>query len=131
MTSRIMLVDGTADKINPYQGGEVSLFGVKHVGTCISAADTAKYFLIINNMGDAPEVTDLFTNATDESLPVKVQSWRLLGRAFIELYSIKNGGHVIPQPFYRFPRIMGKTSANFNAPEKAIEFFNIIKHPIL
>jgi hypothetical protein len=33
---------------------------------------------------------------------------------------------VIPQPYYRFPRLMGKTAANFDATVKAVEFFQIM-----
>jgi polyhydroxybutyrate depolymerase len=126
-TSRIMLVAGTADTINPYHGGKVSLFGLKQVGTCISAVDTAKYFLVANNIKGEPEITNLQTDKKGSSLPVKLQSWRSSGTPFVELCSIKDGGHVIPQSDYRFPRLMGKTASSFNTPKKAIEFFEITK----
>lgn len=124
-TSRVMLVSGTGDPISPYYGGKVSLFGLKQIGNCISAVDTAEYFLSANNMKNTPEVISLETTNKKGALSVEVQSWRSAGRAFVELYSIEAGDHVIPQLYYRFPRLMGKTAANFDATVKAVEFFQI------
>jgi polyhydroxybutyrate depolymerase len=125
-TSRVMLVSGTGDPINPYSGGKVSLFGLKQIGTCMSAVATAEYFLSTNNVKNTPEVINLENTNTKRAFPVEVQSWRSAGKAFVKLYSIKAGGHVIPQPYYRFPRLMGKTAANFDATVKAVEFFQIM-----
>ncbi|WP_419803183.1 alpha/beta hydrolase family esterase [Mucilaginibacter sp.] len=44
-TSRVMLVAGTKDPINPYNGGEVTLFGLKKIGTVVSAQDPRKVWL--------------------------------------------------------------------------------------
>jgi polyhydroxybutyrate depolymerase len=33
-TSRVMLIHGTSDPINPYQGGTVTLFGFANRGYC-------------------------------------------------------------------------------------------------
>jgi len=44
-------------------------------------------------------------------------------RASFCLYTVRGGGHVVPQQAYRFPRVLGKTSSALNAPREAIRFF--------
>ncbi len=122
-TPRIMLVAGTADTISPYHGGKVSLFGFKRIGTCVSANDTGKYFAMRNSANDESTVINEEIGIMKDSLLVNVKTWKISGKSVIKLYSIRNGGHVIPQPFYRFPRVMGKTALNFNSPLKALDFF--------
>jgi polyhydroxybutyrate depolymerase len=119
LTSRILLFAGTNDPISPYNGGVVSLFGVKRVGTAVSAQDTALHFAQRNDLNSREPVKE---NIADQ---VSRQTWKRNGADTVSLVSLAHGGHVIPQPFYRFPRIMGKTHP-FNSPLAAIEFFELI-----
>ena len=43
-TARVLLVSGTKDPISPYNGGEVTLFGLSSRGRCLSAQATAAEF---------------------------------------------------------------------------------------
>jgi len=124
-TSKIMLVTGTEDSINPYQGGAVTLFGLKKVGTAISAKATAEQFVERNGITAGPETISLPSQRTSDPTFVQRECWRLSGKAVVELYTINGGGHVIPQPKFRFPRLMGKTTGNFNAPLEAVKFFGL------
>lgn len=121
-TSRVMLITGTADKINPYLGGEVSIFGMKRVGNAISALETAKDFAKRNDLRMKPVLTveGKSVNATFEKL-----TYDSAGKAWVELVSIKGGGHVIPQPLFRFPRIMGKSVPDYNSAMEAVMFFGL------
>jgi polyhydroxybutyrate depolymerase len=118
-TSRILLFAGTNDPISPYNGGAVSLFGVKRIGTAVSARDTALHFVQRNDLNSYEQVKE---NIADE---VSRQTWKRDGTVLVSLFSLTQGGHVIPQPFYRFPRIMGKTHS-FNSPLAVIEFFGLV-----
>ncbi|MBI4855115.1 MAG: hypothetical protein HY819_25210 [Acidobacteria bacterium] len=40
----VMIINDTADPINPYNGGKVTLFGFGNRGTVLSSIETAKYF---------------------------------------------------------------------------------------
>ncbi len=40
----VMVVNGTADRINPYDGGTVRLPDGSSLGNVVSAAETARYF---------------------------------------------------------------------------------------
>jgi polyhydroxybutyrate depolymerase len=124
-TSKIMLVTGTEDSLNPYMGGVVSLFGLKKVGTAISAKATAEHFVQRNGITAEPEILSLPRQKTSDLTSVQRERWRLSGKAVVELYTINGGGHVIPQPKFRFPRLMGKTTGNFNGPLEAAKFFGL------
>ena len=54
---------------------------------------------------------------------VETLTWHANGKPFCCLYTVPGGGHVIPQPAYRFPRLLGKTTTVLNAPREAIRFF--------
>lgn len=129
-TSRLMLVAGTKDPINLYKGGEVTLFGFKKIGTVISAQATAESLAKRNRSGAAPlpEQTH-YLKETDPKKGISVyperQVWAKAGQPVVELYTIHGGGHVIPQLNFRFPRLMGKTASNFDAPGQAVSFFGL------
>jgi polyhydroxybutyrate depolymerase len=41
------------------------------------------------------------------------------------LYSVRRGGHVIPQPHGRSPRLLGRKTTALDAPKAACEFFGL------
>jgi polyhydroxybutyrate depolymerase len=124
-TSRIMLVIGTKDPICPYQGGVVSLLGLKKIGTCISAAASAETYTKRNGITGSPDEMKGPNGSSAVSRSVESKRWNKSGDAYVELFSVIGGGHVIPQPVYMFPRILGKTVRDFNSIEQAIEFFHL------
>lgn len=100
----IMIVNGTADKICPAKGGELNLFGAKR-GFVVSALETGRLFA---GKAAANEVHSGHRyNWTDK----------------VVLYLLEGGGHVIPQPLTRFPRLMGNMRKDFDAPAAALRFF--------
>lgn len=118
----LMLVSGTADKIIPYQGGEISLFGRRNIGSVVSSQDTAEFFAALadaNSHEHVPAVS--FADGTS----VEVQTWKSDARHAVTLYTIHGGGHVVPQTTYRFPRLLGKTTRGFDMPAACINFFGL------
>ncbi|KAJ7249788.1 Alpha/Beta hydrolase protein [Mycena haematopus] len=114
-TVPVMLFNGTADPIIPFQGGEVTLFGFASRGFVQSAAATAADFARRNGLYSEPAV--LTTGA------IKRYTWARADHPHIVQYIIAGGGHVIPQPLYRFPRLLGSTSYELNASAEAMRFF--------
>jgi polyhydroxybutyrate depolymerase len=47
-------MNGTADTINPYKGGNVSIFGFGNRGTVLSSEDTARYFVALDGISTVP-----------------------------------------------------------------------------
>ena len=47
------------------------------------------------------------------------------GKPYIVLYSVLNGGHVVPQPSFRFPRLLGATTLDQDIPLEANALFKL------
>ena len=129
-TSRVMLVTGTKDPINPYYGGDVTLFGFKKIGTVISAQASAESLAERNGIITKPFTEKIHKSKEydleeNKSIYTERESWTKVGQAVVELYTIYGGGHVIPQSKFRFPRLMGETSKSFDAPQQAVSFFGL------
>jgi poly(3-hydroxybutyrate) depolymerase len=43
----------------------------------------------------------------------------------VALYKIEDGGHVVPQSVFRYPRILGHTTTAVDMPKLMIEMFHI------
>jgi poly(3-hydroxybutyrate) depolymerase len=41
------------------------------------------------------------------------------------LYTVHGGGHVVPQPAFRYPRMLGRTAGDLDAPSSALQFFGL------
>jgi poly(3-hydroxybutyrate) depolymerase len=61
--------------------------------------------------------------STDPTTSVDSLTWERSGLPVCCLYTVKGGGHVIPQRAYRFPRLFGRTTSALDAPSEAIRFF--------
>ena len=127
-TSRVMLVNGTADPINPYQGGIVTLFGFASRGSVMSSMASVQNFAERNGITATPPMPgQLPKGFADDPTSVETLIWHADGKPFSCLYTVRGGGHVIPQQTYRFPKLLGKTTSVLNAPREASRFFEYDK----
>ena len=119
-TSSVMIMNGTKDPINPFDGGEVKLFGLLRRGKVRSSRASGQYFADLNNITGTPE-----TNETQVADRVHVEQvlWRNDSKVEVELVAIHGGGHGIPQPYLRYPRILGPTPKDPNGPAVIWAFF--------
>jgi len=102
---KTLIVNGTHDPVNPFDGGEVSLFGFQSLGLVRSSRDSADYFLSL--YGNTPDTLHETTHTRIP--PATISEWRFRGTPVIALVTIQGGGHTIPQRAYRFPRLLGPT----------------------
>lgn len=118
----IGLVEGTQDPINPYEGGQVTLFGFGNRGNVLSADASAEWFAKI--LG----VESVTTKPPVEILGSFVQQkdWSSTD-AHISLITIEGGGHTIPQANARFRRILGLTLKDDAVLESAMQLFKTHK----
>jgi polyhydroxybutyrate depolymerase len=119
----IMIMNGTADPINPYGGGTASIFGLGSRGTVLSAYESAHYFAQVNGHLVDPKLTLVLKEGAPSSKAVELLDWRDPGKPEVSLVTIQGGGHVVPQPVYNAPILMGWTSSRINGPEKIWDFF--------
>ncbi|MDB6017163.1 MAG: hypothetical protein JWR19_1652 [Pedosphaera sp.] len=126
-TARIMLVDGTKDPINPYDGGKITLFGFSNRGVVLSAPASAESLARRNSATGTPVEADLPRKDANDPTAVDLKRWANGNTPIVELYTVTGGGHVVPQPVFRFPRLLGRTTSELDAPRAALLFFGITK----
>lgn len=117
----IMLVNGTSDPINPYQGGAVTLFGFGNRGTVRSAGESALYFARAAG-AIGPSTDRIPPKGSADPTWVERSVWRT-GKREVVLLSVHGGGHVIPQSAYRPPRLLGAATTSIDGPSAAWAFF--------
>jgi len=89
----VMVINGTADPINPYRGGMVNLGGAQ-LGNVLSSEDTAKYWAKLLDATGQPETTKLPHKGGPTS--VTRMSWLKAGKPVVVHYSVPNCGHSMP-----------------------------------
>ncbi len=132
----VMLMNGTADPLVPYTGGDAALFGLFfNSGKVLSAEASAIFFAekykllssvnpVASNSANSSDLSTASNLANDPSLShVQRQQWRGEGRVEVELISIIGGGHGMPQPYWQRPRILGPSPMTPNGPELIWQFF--------
>ncbi|MGH8460320.1 MAG: alpha/beta hydrolase family esterase [Stenotrophobium sp.] len=126
-TARIMLVDGTRDPINPYQGGGVTLFGFGKRGSVLSAQESVRQLAARNGLLSPPVAAQMPHLHAGDPTSVDRLTWANNGVPVTVLYTVHGGGHVVPQPAFRFPRLLGRTTGDLDAPKAALEFFGLLR----
>jgi polyhydroxybutyrate depolymerase len=121
-----LFVNGTRDPVNPYEGGRVTIFGFGDRGTVRSAIESAEYFGRTSGDVKREGPIEIVPATSDHPTFVDHRTWCAPAGEDVGLFTVHGGGHVIPQPHYRFPRIIGRTETRFNAPAACWKFFSAI-----
>lgn len=122
-TPPVLMENGTADRWNAYEGGEKILPGIPRRGPVLSALDSLH--ALARRNGASTDCPARLLPDSDGDLPVTRHACQRNGKDWVVLYSIEGGGHVFPQPVYRFPRMYGQSPGQFNLPQVAVEFFGL------
>ena len=120
-TSSVMIMNGTEDPLVPFDGGNVSLFGFSYqYGRVMSSRASGQYFADLNHIGGLPA-----TNRMQVAGGVQVEHvvWGNSSTVEVELVAIHGGGHGIPQPYRRGPRLLGPSPSAPNGPDMVWTFF--------
>lgn len=117
----VMTINGTADPVALYNGGQRPGSGN---GPAMSTQETMAYFAKLNGQDGPPDVTRLPHLKESDPTSVERTAWTAPGKPPVVLYTIHGGGHVVPQPFYRYPRVVGRMTEDMNAPEIIWDFFS-------
>jgi poly(3-hydroxybutyrate) depolymerase len=89
-------------------------------GKVRSSRESGQYLADLNNITGTPETSE--TQVTD-GVHVEQVLWHNDSKVEVELVAIRGGGHGIPQPYWRYPRILGPTAREPNGPEVIWAFF--------
>jgi polyhydroxybutyrate depolymerase len=121
----LLVVDGEKDPIHPIDGGRVILFGLSYRGRMLSAFDTAQTFAKRLGVASAPQAIHIDPQKRGDPTSADGFLWPSAPSPVVALYKIKGGGHVVPQPVFRYPRIVGRTTTAVDMPKLMIEMFHI------
>ena len=120
-SASVMIMNGTEDPLVPFEGGQVSLFGLFYRnGNVMSSRESGQYFADLNHIAGAPRANE--TNVAD-GVRVEHMLWRNDSKVEVELVAIHGGGHGIPQPYRRRPRLLGPSPKEPNGPDLIWAFF--------
>ena len=114
-------MNGTRDPIIPFEGGEVNLLGVfLKRGTVISTRASGDYFAQRNGIAAKPEIHE---TKLAGGFGVEETLWRGGNGKEVEILAIEGGGHGLPQPYFRYPRLLGPTAMAFDGSKAVWDFF--------
>lgn len=120
-TSSVMIMNGTQDPLVPFDGGEVNLLGLfMKRGTVRSSRASGQFFADLNTIAGVPEAKKISVAA---GIEVEQLQWRNDSSVEVELIAIHGGGHGMPQPYRRRPRLLGPSPSRPNGPEVIWAFF--------
>ena len=120
-TSSVLIMNGTEDPLVPFDGGEVSLFGFSYkYGKVRSSRDTGQYFADLNHIAGTPATKQ---SQVADGVRIEHVLWRNDSKVEVELVAIHGGGHGMPQPYRRCPRLLGPSPMQPNGPEMIWAFF--------
>ena len=119
----VLMMNGTDDPVVPYRGGRTGR-GQETQGNALSVPATAQYFAALNGDDPMAEVVKLPHLNDSDPTWVERSTWAGAGKPSVILYTIHAGGHLIPQPYYRFPTIVGRMTKDVDAPAIIWDFFS-------
>lgn len=118
----ILVVNGTDDPMNPFEGGTVSLYGMGNRGEVLSTIDTVDYWRELAGHEGAPE-NMIYDDMDGDGRSPALNVWRSPGLPPVGILTVEGGGHSVPHPDHRYPRILGPTNHDISGPREIWRFF--------
>jgi polyhydroxybutyrate depolymerase len=120
----MLLMNGTADPMNPWNGGDVVLYGAYgNRGRVLSAQASIDYFRKLDGLEGPPEKTQFPDVDRDDGSTAERESWTASGRRNVTLITVQGGGHAVPHPAMYGPCLLGNSNRDFHAANEIWEFF--------
>ncbi|MEO8672441.1 MAG: PHB depolymerase family esterase [Tahibacter sp.] len=120
----MLLMNGSADPFNPWEGGDVALYGVwGNRGPVLSASASIDYFLALDALNGPPSVTHYPDADPSDGSTADQQRWMAPGHRSVALIRIQGGGHGVPHPATYGPRLLGNSNRDLHAANVIWDFF--------
>ena len=123
----LFLINGTADNVNPYDGGLVEILGNTSRGTVMSTDETMAYWASLADCSEAPTKQTITDKNTSDNSYIEQYNWTCQNAPSLQLFKVVDGGHTIPHTQNRLPRILGVTNQDVIAAEAIWQFFDDVK----
>lgn len=91
----VMIINGTSDPVNPYNGGEVIVTNVK-LGTVRSTEQSVRYWAVLNGYKGKPVKELLPDTDPDDGKTIEKYTYKEKGKHEVVLLKVINGKHDYP-----------------------------------
>ena len=120
----MMVLNGTSDPINPYEGGEVNVGADSKRGSVISTFETMQYWAKLAKLDFANAIQFDFPDVSkDDETTATMYSFKK-SKQDIRLIEVKNGGHLLSVPTKaKIPAFLGKNSQDINMAAIIYDYF--------
>jgi polyhydroxybutyrate depolymerase len=105
----VLMINGTHDRVVPYHGGGAETASGAII-PMMSASATAAW---LAGAGASRQADQPFAPQAEDGCRVQRMDWRN-GNRQVALYAVHGGGHTLPQPYVRYPRLLGHTHDGFD-----------------
>ena len=119
----VVLMNGTADPLVPYDGGQISVFG-RNRGAVLSTAETISFWRKRNGCSSDSDAEAVIDRPGDQTATYRTD-WTACTGAPVTLYRIEGGGHSWPNGKSRAPeRLIGPFTRDIDGSVEAWKFFS-------
>ncbi|HHO75821.1 MAG TPA: polyhydroxybutyrate depolymerase [Deltaproteobacteria bacterium] len=116
----VMIINGTEDPINPYEGGMVKLFLLIKKGKVLSSMESARVWLLREDLAKEPVIQQMEDLSKDDNSRVEILAWP---GSQVRLYTVHGGGHTIPGGRQYLPVMMvGRTNQDMDIAQEVWNF---------
>ncbi len=124
----VLVMNGTADPIVPYQGGEIRLFG-KSRGRIISHDDFVSFWKEKNGCLEELSSEQLPNSNRRDGTRITIRKFQNCSPGgALKVYEVQGGGHTWPGgKQYLGKRLIGPTSREINACDEIWDFFSSLE----
>ena len=123
----VLMVNGTEDRLVPWDGTEVRFLGMSR-GRKLTVPATAAKWAELDGCQPTPVRSELPDRA-DDGVRWSLESWPgCKGGAEVLLYKMEGGGHTWPNGTPYLPRLVGRTSRDVDFEVLVTAFFR--RHPL-
>jgi polyhydroxybutyrate depolymerase len=120
----VLLINGVADPIVPYNGGTIGNWLMGKRGECVSTDSTIKRFCRIDRLDGKPVIEKLADqHRNDGCTATRYDYTGGQDNSRVTLVKIDGGGHTLPGAKPYLPRILGNVCKDFSGSEMIWKFF--------
>lgn len=122
-----LMMNGTADPLVPYNGGNVGGAGTIDQGRVIPAEETLRFWVEANGCSGEPRVGIVQDRDPDDGIRTEIRTWtRCEGRSEVAFFKMNGAGHGLPGRSRTKSAIAeelgGRSTADFDSSEEAWAF---------
>lgn len=127
----IMMVNGTEDPINPYNGGIVSIMGNESRGVVRSTQDTVDYWRTLAGQNGEANLVTYPEKDGDEATSIEEQRWEAEGKPPVRLVTMHGSGHTFPSASNSLPWyvewLLGGSAGDVDGAALTLNFFQQVQ----